>query len=353
MSTKVKKYLKIGISIVVVLGLIVGGKKAIQNTKEKDAAESKAKIYPIVVSQMSPKLKNVKLTLPFLATVENDKDVKLSSRIAARILSIKSSGSSVKSGEVIAQLDTTDIRSNLVSIKEQIEAANVSINNLQATHKRTLELLKVQGASIEESQKESTMIASAIAQRIGLKQKEIELLNNLSYCNITSPVNGVVAKTFDKKGAISMPGKPLIAISSKNGFYLMIRVPTKLPMKAVEFNEKSYMITALGTTEHGLAEYKAYIGSNNLTTGDRVEIDVVTFNDRANLLPFDALLDKDGKSFVLVIDKNRALAKEVHVVQSAEQGIIIEESLKDKNIVIAKPDILLKLTAGYALKVKE
>lgn len=349
----ISKTIKIGLSVAVIALLGVGGIKAVKNARAKDANTPKAKIYPIVVSQMSPKLENVKLTLPFLATVENDKDVKLSSRLAARIMQIKPSGANVKQGDIIARLDTTDIKSNLASVREQIAAANVSIKNLKATHKRTLELLKVQGASIEESQKESTLIANAIAQRTGLRQKAIELKNNLSYSTIESPVDGVIAKTFDNKGAISMPGKPLVAISSSNGFYLMVRVPTSLQIKGVEFNGKTYNATALGSTYHGLAEYKAYIGNNNLTTGDRVEINVVILNDKANLLPFNAILNKDGKSFVLEINKNRAIPKEVHIVQSGEEGVVIQESLLGKNIVIAKPDILLKLTSGYALKVKE
>jgi len=347
------KYLKIGLSIVVIAALGLGGIKAIQIAKAKDASTPKAKIYPIVVSAMTPKIQRVKLTLPFLAVVDNDKDVKLAPRIAARIISIKRSGTSVKVGEVIARLDTTNIQSSLVSVKEQIEAANVSIKNFQATHKRTLELLKVQGASIEESQKESTLIANAIAQKAGLIQKEIELKNNLSYATITAPVDGVIAKTYDNSGATSMPGKPLIAISSKNGFYLMVRVPRNLPIKGVEFEGKIYPATALGSTYHGLAEYKIYTGSHNLTSGDRVEVNVVTLHDNAILLPFDALLNRNGKSFVLEIEGKKAFAKEVHIVQSAQQGVVIQEVLKDKKIVVAKPDILLKLTSGYALKVKE
>jgi len=347
------KYIKILLGLVVIVALAVGGIKTIKKARARDAAMPKAKIYPIVVSQMSPKIEDVRLTLPFLATVDNDKDVKLSSRIAARIITIKPSGSSVKSGEIIVRLDNTDIKSNLASIKEQLEAVDVSIKNLQATHKRTLELLKVQGASIEESQKESTLIANAIAQKTGLKQKEIELKNSLSYCTVLSPVDGVIAKTFDNKGAISMPGKPLVAISSKNGFYLMVRVPTELAIKGVKFNGKTYSATALGSTYHGLAEYKVYTGSSNLTTGDRVEVSVVILDEKANLLPFDALLNRNGKSFVLVIDKHKADAQEVHVVQSGEEGVVISETLAGEKIVIAKPDVLLKLTSGHALDIKE
>ncbi len=347
------KIVKIGVGVVVVAALVVGGVKAVKKARAKDANTPKAKIYPIVVSQISPKITEAKLTLPYLAEVANDKDVKLSSRIAARILSIKPSGSSVKKGEVVVKLDTTSIKSSLISVEKQLQAANVALENLEATHKRTLELLKVQGASVEESQKEMTMIANTQAQIASLKQKEIELKNNLSYATITAPVNGVIAKTFASKGALSAPGKPLVAISSKNGFYLMVRVPSDMPIQGVELQAKEYSATTLGTTFHGLAEYKVYTGNTKLTSGDKVEVNVIVFQQKAMLLPFNALLNRDGKSYVLLIQGNKAEAKEVHIVQSAEQGIVIAENLEGKNIVIAKPDILLRLASGYALKVKE
>jgi RND family efflux transporter MFP subunit len=347
------KYVKITIAVVVVAGLGIAGVKKIKEARSHDANLPKAKIYPIVASAMSPKVSNVQLTLPYLAEVANDKDVKLASRIAARIQMIKPSGSNVKKGDVIVRLDTTTIKSSLASVQEQMQAAKIALGNLEATHKRTLDLLKVQGASIEESQKETTMIANTQAQLNALKQKEIELKNNLSYATIVSPVNGVVAKTFANQGGISAPGKPLVAISSKNGFYLMVRVPTQLPIRGVKFNGKFYSATPLNTTYHGLAEYKVYTGSANLISGDRVEVNVVTFNQKATLLPFDAILNRDGKSYVLVVQGNKAQAKKINIVQSAEQGVVISNNLEGKQIVVAKPDILLKLTSGYALKVKE
>ncbi len=346
------KYIKIGLSIAVIAVLGIGAVKAVKKARAKDAATPKAKIYPIIVKTISPKITHAKLTLPYLAEVENDKDVVLSSRIAARIISIKPSGSSVKKGQVIARLDTTTIKSNLTNIQNQIKAAEVGLKNLQATHQRTQDLLKIQGASIEQSQKESTNIASTQANIAGLKLKELELKNNLSYAVITSPVDGVIAKSLQSKGAMSMPGKPLAKISSKNGFYLMLRVPTNINIKGIEFQHNKYSVTPLGSTFHGLAEYKVYTNDTKLTTGDRVEVDVITYDAKGMFLPFDALLDRDGKSFVLVVDGNKATPKEVQILQSAEQGVIILEDLTNQNIVIAKPDILLKLRSGYPLKVK-
>jgi len=346
----ISKIIKISIGLLVVAGLVVVAGTKLKEKQEANKSASKAKIYPIFVNNLTPKEEDVKLTLPYLAEVENDKDVKLSSRIAARIIRIKRSGQSVKKGEVVVKLDTTTIKSTLASLKEQLQAAKISLRNLEATHKRTLELLKVHGASVEESQKEATRIANAQATIVTLKQKKIELRNNLSYATIISPVNGTVAKTFSSRGALSVPGKPLITISSKNGFYLLVRVPTEMPLVSVDFAGKEYSVTALGSTYHGLAEYKVYVGNKKLTTGDRVEVNVVVFHQKAMLLPFDALLNRDGKSFVLIIQGDKVNVKEVHIIQSAEQGVVVEENLEGKNIVLAKPDILLKIISGYKIQ---
>ncbi len=347
------KYIKITIAAVAVAGLAAGGVKAIKDAKAKDAAQPIAKIYPIVVQTLTPKLAEVELTLPFLAEVANDKDVKLSPRISARVLHIMPSGSRVKKGQLLVKLDITNIKSSLQSIKEQMIAASVALENLKSTHKRTLDLLKVQGASIEESQKEMTMIASAESNLNALKQKEIELQNNLSYATITSPVNGIIAKTFASKGTLSAPGHPLLAISSKNGFYLMLRVPTDLSVEGVILNAKEYSAMSLGSTLHGLAEYKVYTGDSKLISGDRVEVDVITYHQKGIKLPFNALLNRTGKTYVLVVQGDKAQAQEVHIVQNAQQGVVISDDLKSKKIVIAKPDILLKLLSGYALSIKE
>ncbi len=346
-------YIKIALGVAVVAGLGVAGVKKIKEARAADASLPQAKVYPIVVKTMVPKVAPVTLTLPYLAEVANDKDVKLAARIAARVQSITPSGSQVKKGDLLVKLDTTNIQSALKSTQEQINATKIALANLKETHKRTLELLKVQGASIEESQKESTLIANSEAGLNALEQKAIELKNNLSYASIVSPVNGIVAKTFVSRGSISAPGKPLVALSSKNGFYLLVRTPASLPILGVEFDGKSYTATPLNTTYHSLSEYKVYTGETNLVSGDRVEVSVVVLQHQGILLPFDALLNRDGKSYVLLVKGKKAELKEVHIVQSAEQGVVVSENLEGMQIVLAKPDILLKLTSGYALKVEE
>jgi len=349
----VKGFLKFIIFIAVVAGLAFLGIKKVKEARAKDASTPKAIIYPIVASTISPKISNVKLTLPYLAEVDNDNDVQIASRVAARVEKIKKTGEHVIKGEIVVRLDTTSTRSAINEIKSQIRASKVTLANLEATHRRTLKLLSVQGASIEQSQRESSQIASIKEKINALREKILSLKNNLSYATITSPVDGVVSKSFVSQGAISSPGKPLLSIRSKNGFYLKVRVPSETKIKGVILNHKFYSATPLKSTFHGLNEYKVYTNDNSLVTGDRIQVDVVVFNQQATLLPFDAILNRDGKNFVLVANGNRAKPQEVHLLKSAEQGVAISDNLEGKKIVVAKPDILLKLTSGYALKVEE
>ena len=326
------------IFLIIVVILVALGVRAIKHKKAMEAKIPPAKRYEVVVKSFTPKVKNVLLTLPYLAIGENEKDVTLSSKIPGRILMIKKEGTKVKKGELIAKVDTTDIEANISSLK-------VTLSNLLQTHKRTRELYKVQGASIEQLQAEESKISS-------LKAKLKAAQNNLSYAKILSPTDGVIAKTFANVGSVTMPGKPVISVSANSGYSLLVRTPENITPKGVILKNKAYKLYPLNSTFHGLLEYKSYI-DRPLTSGERVEVSVIVFKGNALKLPFDTILNRNGKSYVLVIKHHKAKPKEIHIVQSGEEGVVVEENLEGQNLVLAKPDIMLKLLSGSSLKVEE
>ena len=339
---------------VVVILLIAGGVVAVKKAKKKDASAPVAKTYPVVVTTMKPQTGQVELTLPYLALTQNDNDVNLSTKIAGRVNFIKASGSHVKKGEVVVRLDATTIQSNLSSVRAQLAAVTTALNNLQKTHQRTLELLEVEGASIEQSQMEESKLAEMTSKQEALKQKINELNNMLTYAVITAPVEGNISKTMVNKGNMAMPGHPVATIRSKNGFFLLIRVPTDMKISGVVLNGKTFDVIALNSTFHGLAEYKAYVDPENMMTGDRLEVDVIVYNGNGIMLPFDAVLNRNGNSYVLVKEGDKAVAKEVNIIQTGEQGIVVSNNdIAGQDVVVAKQDILLKLLSGTSLKIKE
>lgn len=342
----------IGITAVVII--VAGGILVVKKAQKRDAASPTAQTYSMVVTTMKPELKQVVLTLPYLAIVQNDKDVILSSKLASRIDYLKPSGINVSKGEVIARLDNTSITSNIESIKSQLVSANTSLKNIQATHKRTLELIAVKGASIEQSEIEESRIAEAESKIESLKQNMNDLNNNRTYATITAPTSGMISKTMMNVGDMAMPGQPIAIISAKSGSYLKLSVPSDLKVYGIIMNDKSYKAVPLNSTFNSLAEYKIIVDELDLMSGERVEVSVEVYKGKAVKLPFDAILNRNGKSYVFIKDNEKAIPTEINIIQSGEDGAVVSNNdLAGKSVVVEKQDVLLKLLTGVSLKAKE
>jgi hypothetical protein len=153
---------------------------------------------------------------------------------------------------------------------------------------------------------------------------------------------------------MSMPGQPIAVISAKSGSYLKLSVPADLKVYGVSRDNKSYQVIPLNSTFNSLAEYKILISGLDLMSGERVEVNVEVFNGKAVKLPFDAILNRNGKSYVFVKDNDKAIATEVNIIQSGEDGAVVSNNeLAGKEVVVEKQDVLLKLLTGVSLKTKE
>ena len=338
------------VGVIAVVAIIILAIFAIKNAKQKEADIPNAKQYGIVVSTIKPTPQDVTLTLPYLAQTENDKDVKLSSKITARVDYMKPSGSKVKKGAVIARLDNTSIQTNNMRLDAQIKATETTLKNLEETHRRTKELLAIKGASEEQFQMEENNIEAAKAKLEGLHQNQIDVANTLTYTTITSPVDGIISKTLIHEGDMCLPGHPVANISATHGFYLLLRIPTDIPIYGVTINNENFPAIALNSTFNNLAEYKVYVNSKGFTTGDRVEVDVQIFKGNGIKLPFDAVLNRDGKSFVLANENGKATIIPINIIQTGQEGIVVSnEALAGKELVVAKQDILLRLLGGSSI----
>jgi multidrug efflux pump subunit AcrA (membrane-fusion protein) len=339
----------VAIAIIIISGILV-----IKKAKQRDTDAPVAKVYPVSVATVKTVLEQVTLTLPYLAQVQNDQDVTLTSKVAARIQFLKPSGSTVNKGEVIARLDNSTFQTSLQSVQSQMAAQKTALNNLVATHKRTLELLAVKGASREQSEGEETRIADTESRIEALNQNKNELGNSFTYTTITAPISGIISKTMANTGDVSMPGQPIAFISSMNGSYLKLSVPANLKIYGITRNNQLYKAISLNSTFNSLAEYKVYINNLNLMSGERVPLDVVVYDGKAIKIPFDAILNRNGRSYVFVKENDKAIAKEINIIQTGENGVVISnDDLAGKDIVIAKQDILLNLLSGVSIQLKK
>ena len=339
------KGIKVGIGVSILI--IVAALFVLVRAMKAEERLPSAKTYAITVSTIKVRQEQVKLTLPYLAQTQNDMDVNLASKIAARVEYVKISGTFVRKGDIIARLDATTIQANTASVRSQLLAAKTALKNLEAIHKRTSELLAVKGASLEQSEMEESQLAELRARVEASTQNMNDARNNLSYAIIKSPVDGQISRNIVNPGDMIMPGQPIATISANSNYYLMLYVPADLPVYSVNVENKNYKAIPLNTTLNGLSAYKVNVESHGMTTGGRVEVNVEVFNGNAIKLPIDAILNRDGLNYVFVKENDKAIATKINIIQTGEDGVVIADNeLSGKELVVAKQDILLTLLGG-------
>jgi HlyD family secretion protein len=146
------------------------------------------KNYEESLREIYRKLQEENETFAYAGTVEVTKIV-LSSRIASTIVSFKQEeGSSVKKDETIVKLDD--------------EAYQVASKQLNSDYNRSSRL--VQDGHIPAEQHE----------RIERAKKDNDL--HIKWCDIKSPINGIIITKFREEGEFVSPGINIVSIANTN-----------------------------------------------------------------------------------------------------------------------------------------
>ena len=161
-----------------------------------------------------------------VGTVSSKKTVSLSSKIAARILSIgPRSGDRVREGETLAVLDNRELSARLAQAEAELQAAAAQRANAAADYERSVRLLKA-GVISEQAyeQAESVKLSADARVSAGLERvREAKL--QLGEATLVSPLNGVVVERAAEPGDLATPGKPLLQLEDPAQIRLEAAVP--------------------------------------------------------------------------------------------------------------------------------
>lgn len=339
------------IAVIVILLLIVaGGVILLKKRKAALAEDVPASVLPAVVKTMELKTQPVTLTLPAMGVVGSDVSAVLSTRISGRIISVtKREGETVKKGDLLLKIDDTDLQAKRKGLQAKQEGLNVEIDTKRQALQRTIELFQAKGASLEQKQMEEAAIELLIQERESLVQSIREIDSLMTYAKLVAPIEGTVSQILSRPGDLATPGKPLIRIASKSGLYLDLSLPHSVNPVEIILNGRSLALTSKEQTgETGLIQYVSALPKNSgLVEGQYVSVEVVVFKTEDVLIPVDALLTMDGASSVFVLIAEGKVER-IKVTPKARgiEGVTIEQNLSGKRVIVAKPDILLRVAAG-------
>lgn len=370
------------VTIVLVVMLVLGAVVLLKKRKGTLAGDTPAAVLPVVIEGFNLTKDRVTLTLPAMGVVGSELSSTLSTKVSGRVVAVyKQEGDKVKEGDVLARIDATELtakeeslRLKRASLDHEIAARQEELNSLRTTlavaretHQRTLELMAVKGASVEQSRQEEATIAQLEAKISGgvngvasqEKNKEIlledekELQSLLSYTDITAPTCGTVSRREVMAGDMALPGKTLFRIAACTGQYLNLSLPASLRASRVLWQGRCLPLSAKNqASTSGLAQYAAPMPENAASLeGQYVTVDLVIFEGESVLLPMDALLNTDSRTAVFIWENGRAVRTPVTVIARGREGVVVAEKLDAKTVLMAKPDILLRVATGAPVKV--
>ena len=336
--------------VLVLLLVAVAGLMLLSKRKTDLAQASPPAVLPAVVATMALTVQPVTLTLPAMGVVASDASAVLSTRISGRITKVfKREGETVHSGELLALVDNAELEAKRLGLLAKRAGIDAEIKVQRQAHQRTLELFKVKGASLEQKQQEEAAIERLVQERQSVLQNVREIEELSSYARILAPVSGTLSQVLVSPGDLATPGKPFFRIASKEGLYLNLSLPGSVPAAHIIVHEQTLPLRSKSQTgETGLLQYMAPLPANTgWVEGEYVTVQVVVYQGQGVLLPMDALLTMDGSSSVFVLDADgKATKVAVTIKARGAEGVTVEEDLSGRNVLVAKPDILLRVAAG-------
>ncbi|MHB1661118.1 MAG: efflux RND transporter periplasmic adaptor subunit [bacterium] len=263
-------------------------------------------------------------------------------------------GQNVSKGQLLLNISPTK------STKMRLRQAKNSLE----TAKRNLYFVK-QRYDVKISTKQDLSNAEN-AYRNALIQYSI--LKKSLASGIFSPINGIVSRVFYIKGSSVPFQNPIIQIINKNGFIIRCGIETER-LKYIHPGLIAHISVIGGSKKQILGKIIKIAGMANAYThlvnvyikpvhakiplllGNFVKATVYTNGRNGTLVPENAVLRKNGKYFVYIIQNNIANKYYVHVLLKTDRYDLIKGNVKKGDLVVSIGNYELK--PGMKVIIKE
>jgi RND family efflux transporter MFP subunit len=164
-----------------------------------------------------------------VGTIRPVHETAIGSKLLARVTDVRlKAGQVVGKGDVLVQLDDTDLRAKLKQAQATLASAEAARAQSEADFRRAAKLLKAKAVSEQEYDRAVTGLKSAIAELSRAREAINEIQATLDWATIRSPLDGIV---IDKKvdvGDMVTPGQTLATLLDPKRMQLVASVRESL-----------------------------------------------------------------------------------------------------------------------------
>ena len=268
-------------------------------------------------------------------------------RIASRLVNV---GDRVHAGQILMTIDPKDVNQSVEAANAQLASA-IANQKLAADNAVRFNKLYAGGAVSEAMRDQyNTQLEAANATLRQAQANANASGNQLSYTQLTSDADGVVAAITGEAGQVTAAGTPMVTIVRSGEREIQINVPENVKLSVGQQAEISFWalpdVTAKGTVREisPIADsvtrtYKVRVAVPQLPAEAKLGMTAkVSFKDAAAadelVIPATALYQVNGKTQVWLVRNNRAVLQVVKVAGYVGNNVRLAGGLNKGDILI-------------------
>ena len=313
--------------------------------------------YAVVTLQPT----DIELSTAYPATIKGMQDIEIRPKVSGYLTQLLvDEGATVRKGQALFKIDDVQYQAAVNQAQASVNVVKANINTQKLTVENKKMLHSKQIISDYDLQTAINQLASLEAQ---LQQAEAALQSardNLRYCTVTSPGDGVVGVIPYRVGSLvsASSAQPLTTVSSINEMYVYFSMTEKQllaltreqgglnealknmpPVTLVLSDGTTYSETGKVSTisgvidpQTGAVQMRATFSNAQrvLRSGGTGSVLMPNNQKGAIVIPQKATYEIQNKKFVYVVDaKNKVQSREIQVlVQNDGQNYVVSDGLK-------------------------
>ena len=303
-------------------------------------------------------------------------------------------GDRVKKGQLLAELDSIELRAreaavqaaknraqrDLARAQADLGKAQANLGLAQSNYQRDLEVFKpgyISQATFDTTKSQLKVAESEVnafratvtALQAGVKQAESEThaaaaLHN--YTRILAPMDGLITSRKAEVGTTLSPGTPIFQLVDLDTVWVaawfdlsqiaQVKEGQKAAIRLRSGRQYQGQVMRLNAeadtvTRELEVDVKFDHLPKPLVIGEEAEVDIDTGEVKAPAAPLAAVMERDGKTGVLVVEQGRLVFRPVKPGLNDGKRIAVLEGLKEGDLVVAQP-VDLKLGTRVQAEVK-
>jgi RND family efflux transporter MFP subunit len=346
------KIKKIIITLLVLAGVValgIKGKGLLEKRKEQVANEALPSVEAVTAHVVTAKQGTLAQAENYLARVQSDKGIKLSTKLAGFVEKVYVEESQhVKKGTILAQVDSAELHSNITAVKASIESQKGDVALARSIYNRNIKLYKVGGLAKEKLDLSKVALNAKKSLLENSKQKLNQLNHQLTYLQIRAPFEGDIDAIMLEEGDLAAAGKPILSMSNGAKKLIFSFSPTqensiKKGKKVFIDNKEVGFIKAIyNTSQNGLVSAEVALTSTvNLPYGSSINIDVLTDVAQGCILPDNTILHKKDGTYVMEYKDKKFIPTLVNIKIQKDNSVLIDSCPKnpiaqDSEVKLAK-----------------